>query len=152
MSGTITIDLAGYDFDEMIERALGRAIQERLSELDGEIHDRLKQAVDARFRELTDEALRAECAKILTEGWRKTDSYGSPTGETLTLSSRVRDYIAKGDGYNNPVQDAHKKAVDEALKGEMGGLIKEATEKLRGMLDKTIADKLRAVLSDAVKP
>jgi hypothetical protein len=142
-----------------IEVSLERIENEIASRVKGELDDsfarrvdvRLDQMLEERLRQLTDARLAAALDKALAEGWVKTDGYGRAKNENpTTLKTIVLEYLTKGD-YQSPLDRIFREVVDKALTGELFKLLEEAKAKLRLMLDKTIADKLRAVVTEAIR-
>ena len=113
----------------------------------------IRDVVEEEARVFAKEHLRELVAKMIADGWRATNNYGEPTGQTITLSSFVRETLFKRDSYGggSVLEKIAAEQIQQALKSEMGAVLKEATEKLRAMIDSTIAEKMRGALNDAIK-
>lgn len=148
----ITIEVSDYDAASALDQAVRDAIQAKVNGLNDKIEESMAEAVDARLKSLSDDALRGMFEKVLHEGWQLTNSYGEPNGRKVTLESRVREFLmGKPNDYNDPMTTVFRESLTKALQGEMGLLIKEATEKLRAQLDGSIQEKLRAAVTSAFK-
>ncbi len=126
-----------YDLHEQINSAIREAVEEGVSE---------------RVKELTDERLALIVTEVLAEGWEVTDSYGRKTGTTRHVKDFILEYINDRDDYRNPLKRRFREAIDSELKSELGKLLEEVKTRLRKMIDKEIAAKLRGALTEALKP
>lgn len=135
---------------EVIEQVVAGVVDRMDAKFSDVLEERLSGIIETRLTKLTDERLSAEMEKVLANGWQLTDGYGRPTGEKLTLAAKVLAYITKG-GYHDPMDTIFRNHIEKAMQGEMGKLIKEATDKLRAALDESIAAKLREAVTKALK-
>jgi hypothetical protein len=145
----IKIEVDGWDVEEALDRACHHVIDNRVKALENEVKEAVAAAVDEKIRSITEEMLRAEVTRLLTEGWPRTNQYGEHIrGEPLTLKSRCLEYLTTKDSYShrNIVEEIFKDEMHKALKGDLGKVISEATDKLRAMVDGQIAEKMRDVL------
>lgn len=113
--------------------------------------DEVISGMRERIKALTDDAIRDEIKRVLTDGWAETDSYGQPTARRLTLGALVLNYLTKGSDYTRPNEHLKRmveEGVNTALKGELGQLLDGAKAKMREMLDETIQAKLRKAFAE----
>jgi len=95
----------------------------------------------------------AEVRQVIEEGWQKTDDYGTPKGETLTLKHRVSEILnARTDSYQRETRiekmarEAIEKALDKVFKDE----IEKARVAFRAQIDGVLQAKLRESLATSL--
>jgi hypothetical protein len=148
-----TISLSANDSHKIVDMAAEMLVDE----LRENIKKRIQEEADRRLEEwikaiLSDELsarVQASIEAILTEGFHKTNGYGQPIGERLTVRDFVLDYLAKNDGYNNSSRK------DRIVSAEMERQIKKemddyARPKLRAEIDKVIQSKFAESLREAL--
>ena len=105
------------------------------------LEQRLDDAVTKRIEELADDVildrLRAELERALAEGWKRTNTYGEPIGEPISLKERVSRMLENKDPYRSSrwADDVMTKMVDEVYRKELAKPIAEAKEKVKKMLE-----------------
>lgn len=131
-----------------------------------ELRDDMRKDV----RDIVVETARAQVADIITEtmaaGFRKTNSYGEPTGEPITLREMVVDQV-KGelvrlvDGYGRPadrynggnltfIEYHSRKAATEALKGEVGTAVADAVAEIKTGVKSLVTESMAAKVHKAI--
>lgn len=144
----IEIEVRDEEVVERVVMAVTDRIDAKFSDL---LEERITDLLEERLKKLTDERITAQLDKVLSEGWRPTNSYGQPTGgEKLTLSTKVLGYLTS-NSYDNPLDRLLREHLERAMKGEMGKLIEEATAKLRAALDQSVAEKLRKAVTEVLR-
>jgi hypothetical protein len=147
MGMKVEFELSDHDLHEQVGYRVKEAVEARL---EGVLEESVSELVQTRLRELTDEALRKEMDRVLAEGWRKTNSYGEPTGDVVTLKSWILQYLTKSDYGRTPMEKVFSDVMEREMKSETGAIFTEVKVKLRAMVDKEIATKLRAAVSEAI--
>jgi uncharacterized protein (DUF2267 family) len=108
----------------------------------------VREAIESKMDALMDEQLRPEVARILAEGWSKTNSYGEPVGQRLTLRDRIATYL-NGDGYRKPLDEIFRSELERQLKTEAGKAFTEALNGLRGRVDSEFGARIQAAIKTA---
>lgn len=107
-----------------------------------------KEAVDALAREMVEPKIR----ELLQKGWTQTNTYGEPTGKTISLSERVSMAIEHRSDRVGPTRVAF---IEEVIRQEVSQFIREglkgeqehAAKEVGAMLDKAV----QAAFADSVK-
>lgn len=150
----IKIEVEGYEADKALDRAMELAVQQAVEmqreKLAEAVEDEIRGAVDAKLGAITEEMVRSEVARVLAEGWRKTNSYGEPFGQLQTLKGLILEKITgRSDSYSNSptmIEKLAQEQIREALQKEFGKELEAAREKLRALVDGTISEKMRDLL------
>lgn len=97
------------------------------------LRERVKQIRDEEIRA----AVKDEIANALTEGFRKTNSYGEPYGDATTLRSVIADLAEKAldarkDSYSNSktLREILAEEVSKAIKAELAETIADEKAKV----------------------
>lgn len=153
----------GYDADGeytgRVPQTLGDAVAAKIAE--DLKRDETYKALKRQVMELREAEVRAQLKPIVEAAIaapvQRTDGYGAPTGEPITLTSlimaEVQQYLNRrvGSGYNSPsttfVQKFVKEAVDNAIKKELAEAIVEEKAKVVA----TVRAKAAELIADAVR-
>ncbi|MFD3426109.1 hypothetical protein [Nocardia fluminea] len=130
----------------------------------------LREDMRAVVRETVTKVAGEQVAEVVNEvfaaGFRKTNTYGEPIGETITVREMVADQIRvqlerkvgedgrKPDGYRGNsisyVEYIARTAAKEALRGELGIATTEAVDEVKNRVKALVADQLGAQIAKAV--
>src|SRR5690606_37843353 len=156
----------GYDYDgeptETVEPAdLHRDLAFQVARiLAPELREEMRQVVREVATEVALEKVVTVIDEVMEAGFRKTNHYGEPTGEPITLREMVVAEVKgqlerpvdrsghKADRYSREsltyVQFVASKAAQDALKGELGEAVTEAVGEVKGRVRSIVADELAA--------
>lgn len=149
----MVIEADHWDEQRLSEMVLGRVarmVEERTRKA---VERQIKATVDEVIREVVQDKVAVAVEAILAEGWRKTDSYGSPQGPPMTLKDRVSEMLTARDRYSNSLSYLDQtvaKEVDGVLRGELGQAIEDAKKKVRETLDSAVMTKLQQALKEGL--
>jgi hypothetical protein len=124
------------------ETKLGAAMKQFLEK---KIDGLAETLVRERFDEVVGMRIANAVDDLLTEGWSKTDEYGSVRGPRVSLKDRIGEHLSQKDRYSSPslnvIDKAVKDAVDKTLSGSFKTEIDAAVKSLRAQLDAAVSDK-----------
>lgn len=150
----IVIEADRWDDQRLSEMILGRVAEMVKERTEAAIRLHVRATVDAVVREVVEARVVGMVDAVLTEGWRKTDGYGSPTGPAITLKDRVSEILqARPNNYSGSVSYLDGKIseeVNKVLTGELGKAIEEAKKKVRDTLDSAVMTKLQQALKEGL--
>ena len=144
---------------EPIEDAVVQAIAHHIMDRrEYQLNEHFDKAINRRVNERVNELIDAEAAPrirmLLDEGWTPTNRYGDRE-KRVTFTEMVIKTITEqqGDGYSRKpslIERVAQEKVGEALNGELGKVIKEASEKFRATVDDIAKAKLGETLKNAL--
>ncbi len=140
--------LLGIDVPDESEKGYHRA--DKVREL---LTKRIEAAVSARVEAFTFDQVDVEVRKVIDEGWKRTDEYGTPVGEKLTLKDRVSQILnSRKDNYKREtrVEELAREAIETALKKVFDAEIEKARISFRAQIDGVLQAKLRESLAGAL--
>lgn len=136
---------------ERIEIELVNLLRAKIgASLDEAVVQKVDAKVQAMLKEITKERLELEVNRVLSEGFRTTNSYGEPDGKVKTLESIVREFITKDQYGRSAVSEATQAVVSRGAQTEFLKVLEDVKAKLKAVLDEQVADKLIATLKDAL--
>ncbi|RJQ07712.1 MAG: hypothetical protein C4551_06245 [Bacillota bacterium] len=149
-SATITIE------DRLLESKVVKVAAAQLLE---EIREKAHSSAQALVKDRTAKAVDKAIADVLAGPWRRTNTWGEPTGEAITLAELVRerlnekahDYGMSRDKPLTVLEKGVQDAVEAALKGELKPLVAEAQTKFRKALDDVLVSTLKKSLAEALQ-
>ena len=112
-------------------------------------------AIYDKTMELVSQKIEATLLQTIDAGWRKTDSWGEPTGKTITLGQMIRDILekeTKAGSRDRPswlqteVASIVRQVVSESLKDEIVNARKQFCAAVDEVLEKTIKENLARTL------
>ncbi|MDX2014189.1 MAG: hypothetical protein SFW67_28580 [Myxococcaceae bacterium] len=158
----LQVFISDYELERVLDQAVKAAINEQVGQsIEKHLDAVISEVLVHRIRAVTDEMVRAEVGRVLTEGWAKTNQWGEKQGEAITLASIVRDGLKpflEGNPHSYNAEDKKPKVqriVEEftasEVKKAMQPVIDEAKRQLQSQLDISIGKSLRLTLADALK-
>ncbi|WP_280245449.1 hypothetical protein [Nocardia abscessus] len=157
----------GDDYEETGPVDLKRDLASEVAKiLAPTLKDEMKTVVREVATEVAQERVNAIIDEALTAGFRKTNSYGEPIGQTITLREMIIEEV-KGqlerkvsvdgrpaDSYNRAamtyVEFVARRAARNALDGELGAAADAAVEEVKSKVKAVVADDLGAKIARAV--
>jgi hypothetical protein len=142
--------------DVVGESTLAGAVVQKLA---AEASRQYKTELAQRVREIRDEEIRLaiapEIALALGEPFRRTNGYGEPKGEPVTMREYIVDVVQswmnERDKYNHDkgtnIERLVRKLVEEAFKAEIAAAVKSARE----AVTKQIGESFGNAVTDAVR-
>lgn len=142
MKLNIEIDLATLGFEQDPETGdmyptadliarVAEIIASRVSHYD------IRSTVESEVRNVAREQAGSVVTDVLSGPIQRTDGYGNPRGETITVREMVLAAVdewmrlPRSDSYRNPTMgDSLKKLVDEILRSELKGTVDAAKKKV----------------------
>lgn len=142
--------------------------------LAGLVADRLAKFMEDEMRAVVREIITDEAKTrvafivggVISDGIRKTNAYGEPTGETTTLRELIVEQAQKqltrkvnsrgetdryaGNGSIPYVQYVAQEAARAALKGELADATKAAVDQVKAKVTGLVAEELGAKIAQAV--
>jgi hypothetical protein len=148
----VTLQITGYDVERieaLVVAKLADGYQKGLDKRGAvNVESVLTKALDAFIRD----KMLVEAEKVLAEGWRKTDEYGSPKGEKLMLRDRISAAINIQDRYNNNrswLDSLVREQVEKLLGAEFKREMEEAKASFRKQVDELLTGKIAEGLRGA---
>lgn len=91
----IKINLSNYKTEEVENQVVNRITEWSRGKVEEKVVAAISAEVGRQMKDITEQLLRDKTAEILEQGWVKTDSYGNPTGERVSLESYVASELFK---------------------------------------------------------
>jgi hypothetical protein len=119
----------------------------------------VRETLDCRIRDEVTGLVRAEVAVRMTEGWKRTNEWGAPKGELVTLRSRIPELLSEqvevGD-YPHKRRVAKIEAmisaeVERVLKVEFAKEIASARDRFKSELDARLIEKVAEAIRSAIR-
>jgi DNA helicase IV len=155
-----SIELKDIDEERIVELLLGHLSYSALERLNDKIDDEanglIRDHVESRLRELTDERVGAIVQDVIENGVPETNNYGEPTGKRISVRGRIMEFFEKkhSRGYNRPstseFEELVKGQLDRNLSKAFSVELKAAQEQIRSAVDGLIKEKLTATLKSAL--
>lgn len=133
--------------EESVVDGLIEKINDQISEV---ITDRVSSTIDARLEVLCDQTLQAGIDACIAKGWRRTNSYGEPIGDAVTLVDRIRDGLFKHYTSERRTSDALDQAVRSVFESHFANEIADARKRFRELVDKQLANHVQEILRRVV--
>lgn len=117
------------------------------------LDEKMGEAVEARIFSVSLEALDAQVRETIAKGWQKTNEYGNPLGEPLTLSQLVIDILTKKeDSYQREtrLEKWTRESIEKALKEVFSKEIEKARVAFAAQVDGVLQAKLRDMLASSL--
>lgn len=146
------LKVSGYDEERMLDMMAEKLVERAANELDKRVADAVEAAVASTAEKLARERLEAECERVLTEGWQKTDQYGAPQGKVMSLKDRMSEMLNRTTGYNSQrwadelIQKAMTDHFGRAFRDESNALL----NKFRAQADELLSSKIAEMLKSAL--
>lgn len=148
------------DEDESIERqVISKAADILVERLSKDAAQKVSALVEARVGDQLTEMV----ARVIEEGIKETNSYGQPTGKTITVRGLVMDRLSsmlkpKDSSYERKAGEIERQAasmIDEAVKqflakeivGELNGVKVQLKEKLTAAVLGNLQQQVSAVIA-----
>ena len=152
--GRFRIVLEGGDwaegrFAEVVADRLFHKLHEGVEE---KVSERIDCAVQAAITGVGEAIIREAITSAIADGWSKTNQYGEPTGQSITLKQRISDMLESRSYCDRErhIDKVVKDEVEKVLRGELGAEITEVRKKARAMLDGALNEKLAAALREGL--
>jgi hypothetical protein len=149
----INVAFEGWDEGKVEESIVRQAAQILADRLDEKAAELLEALVVERAGAKVDSIIDS----VASMEFKKTNSYGEPTGETITLAGMLRDSIQRieKDGYYNKPKARLSKVVEEeldkALRSELGKEIEAAKKEIRASIDAKFVGAIQEALKNAMR-
>ena len=145
---SITVNFA--DPDRVADVVLARAAEVLVVRLEQHARQRLDELLDKAVARACDGHLDAAVADVIAHGWHDTNQWGEPTGRRVPLREKVTSYLmSKLDDRNTRIERLMRRAVQEALEGELKPMLEEARAGLRAMLQEGVLRQVARAAFDA---
>lgn len=139
----VTIEITADDLRALIREAIAHQISAAIDKrVMTWIETAVKDTTTARVEKILDERLDKVVDQVLTEGWPRTDNYGTVLGR-MTLKDWVTGKLKSDNQYgNNPVNRALEDGLKRALDGELKEELAAVRAKFKGLLKGELAARL----------
>lgn len=127
--------------------------QHAKNEVDRQIKKAVHAAIGERLLVIADEIVRPVIAEIVREGWSQTDTWGNPTGKTLSLKQRVTEYLfGKSDRYSSerPIESIFREELKKGLASEAGEALQKAIAELRKKVDEELSGRVIKAMRESL--
>jgi hypothetical protein len=118
------------------------------------VREQIPVLVEHQFTAAIKEQIAAAVADVVANGWQKTDGYGSPKGDRMSLGARIGEFLEhRTAGYGEESRTINvliKTAVTDAVRGEFDPIIAEAKKVLASRLDAEIMAGVARAITEAV--
>lgn len=144
----LTIESVRVMIESLIEHRFGLREMAREA-VDKAVQEIVKEALADKIDSVMDDIVRPEIARMVAEGWAKTDQWGHPQGQRVTLTDRLRAYL-DGDHYHKPLDSVFKAELEKQLKTEAGKAFTAALSSLRAKVDEELNGRITKAFREAL--
>jgi hypothetical protein len=139
----------------VVERVWERLYEFADKAIQDEFKARLGEYAYQRIDAVGQEEIRKRVVEALETGFRRTNSFGEPTGETITLKERLAAMLSKAEssGYRETqtvVDRITREEIEKALRGAFATEISNAAKAFRAKVDAVLTGKLTEALKQAM--
>lgn len=151
-----TITVSGISEAAILEEVAERVEEETYNRISKAIDTAIEKTVRKKLTEVTEDVLRARIEGVIAEGFQKTNSYGEPIGEPISIKTIITTELEKqhSDRWNKAqgsiVQQATRDVIETTFKKEFDKEIETARKALREQIDAIVNGKFAECLKSAM--
>lgn len=151
---TLNMSEIQTDVAAILCKSLDRSMRELVKQ---EVRRHVADTVNKHVDEVALEHIRPAIEKVMSDGWYKTDYYGNPSGDKITLRKRIETFLTEeykngyGDKAGPRIEKFVAEHVTQALKNDLSEQIEKARLSFREMVEEQIRQVLTKQLKETVE-